>query len=62
MNTNSIDATGARAFVEIQKSAVQNTSHSVVRKLTFLLLWLSVSAPLAWGVFKAWQDVRILFN
>jgi hypothetical protein len=42
------------------ESAVQNTASST-STVKLVLVWLAVSLPMLWGVFKALEDVRHLF-
>lgn len=61
MDTHTLDAAESRNYDVTRESAVQNTGNSALRKLTFLLLWLSISLPWVWGVLKACEDVQNLF-
>jgi hypothetical protein len=62
LNTDTFNTTTQSSLGGVRECAVRNTGSSWARKLIFLALWLSVSLPLAWGVMKAWEDVRNLIQ
>ena len=61
MNTNTFEVTGGRSFEPVEETAVQNDASTTTQKVVFFLVWAAVSAPMIWGVLKAWDEAKLIF-
>jgi hypothetical protein len=44
------------------KTAVQNSRNSSVKSASLWILWAAVAIPMLWGVLKALEEVKFLFQ
>jgi hypothetical protein len=56
---NTMSGSAARTETESDRPARQ---HSIGSGVKLWLLWLAVGLPMLWGVMKALEDVRNLFQ
>jgi hypothetical protein len=59
---NTISGTAAQSLRQAAPTAVRNVHKSANQTVKLLLVWAAVSVPMAWGVMKALEDVKYLFQ
>jgi hypothetical protein len=59
---NTISGAAAQTLSQAEPAAVRNARKSANQSVKLLLVWAAVSVPMAWGVMKALEDVKYLFQ
>lgn len=59
---NTISGSAAQSLSQVEPAAVRNAHKSGNQTVKLLLVWAAVSVPMVWGVMKAVEDVKYLFQ
>jgi hypothetical protein len=50
------------SLAPVAKTAVQNSHKSAIKSANMWILWAVVAIPMLWGVSKALEEVKFLFQ